>query len=55
MVDDFYTFDIETINQSNKLVPYLICAYNGLLLMKIILNYYLNHLLNNYFLKLNQV
>jgi hypothetical protein len=26
---DFYTIDIETINQLGKLVPYLICAYNG--------------------------
>ena len=27
--DSFVTFDIETIRQNNKLVPYLICAYNG--------------------------
>ena len=26
----FITMDIETITQNNKLIPYLICAYNGL-------------------------
>jgi len=42
MVDDFYTFDIETINQSNKLSPYLICAYNG----KDFISSYINESLN---------
>jgi hypothetical protein len=27
---NFITMDIETITQNNKLIPYLICAYNGL-------------------------
>jgi len=26
----FITMDIETINPSGKLIPYLICAYDGL-------------------------
>src|ERR1700712_139109 len=26
---EFITFDIETISKNNKLIPYLICAYNG--------------------------
>jgi len=31
MINDFYTFNIETIKlANNKLAPYLICAYNGL-------------------------
>jgi hypothetical protein len=28
--NEFYTIDIETNNQDGKLVPYLICAYDGL-------------------------
>lgn len=27
--EKFVTFDIETIRKDNKLIPYLICAYNG--------------------------
>jgi hypothetical protein len=27
--EKFVTFDVETIRKDNKLVPYLICAYNG--------------------------
>ena len=27
--NNFITMDIETINKDNKLVPYLICAYDG--------------------------
>src|ERR1700744_3746608 len=29
LVNDFYTFDIETIKLDNKITPYLICAYDG--------------------------
>ena len=29
LTNKFYTMDIETINQDGKLIPYLICAYNG--------------------------
>ena len=29
LINNFITFDIETINIKNKLIPYLICAYNG--------------------------
>jgi hypothetical protein len=29
LANNFITMDIETINKDNKLVPYLICAYNG--------------------------
>jgi len=29
LVNDFYTMDIETIKHDRKLIPYLICAYNG--------------------------
>jgi hypothetical protein len=28
-VNDFHTLDIETINENGKLIPYLICAYDG--------------------------
>lgn len=27
--NNFITMDIETINNNNSLIPYLICAYNG--------------------------
>jgi len=29
LVNDFYTLDIETIKDNGKIIPYLICAYNG--------------------------
>lgn len=29
LITDFITFDIETYKLNNKLIPYLICAYNG--------------------------
>lgn len=29
LINNFITMDIETIINNNKLVPYLICAYNG--------------------------
>jgi hypothetical protein len=29
LTNNFYTLDIETINQNGKLIPYLICAYDG--------------------------
>jgi len=29
ITNDFLTMDIETITSNNKLIPYLICAYNG--------------------------
>jgi hypothetical protein len=29
LVNDFYTMDIETINQNGKLIPYLICGFDG--------------------------
>jgi hypothetical protein len=29
LVNDFYTLDIETIKENTKLIPYLICGYDG--------------------------
>jgi hypothetical protein len=29
LINSFYTMDIETIKNNGKLIPYLICAYNG--------------------------
>ena len=29
LFNNFYTLDIETINQNGKIIPYLICGYNG--------------------------
>ena len=58
----FVTLDIETINQDSKLIPYLICAYNGTdkissygLDQKELFTNFINQLLSETFCKSNNV